>query len=90
MPKNAIGYGLRVWMYATPVAYSASLIPDRWQWLYRLNPMYWVIEGFRWALLGKGRPPQPIMLIPVVFVLVLLVSGAFVFRRTERTIVDLP
>ena len=86
--RNAIGYGLRVWMYVTPVAYAASLIPERWQLLYQLNPMYWVIEGFRWALLGKGQAPQPLMLVPVGFVLLLLISGAFVFRRTERTIVD--
>ena len=45
---------LAIWMYATPVAYSAALIPERWQWLYRLNPMTGVVEGFRWALLGTG------------------------------------
>jgi lipopolysaccharide transport system permease protein len=87
--QTAISYGLQVWMYATPVAYSASLIPERWQGLYQLNPMYWVIEGFRWALLGKGQALQPLMLVPVGLVLLLLISGAFVFRRTERTIVDL-
>jgi lipopolysaccharide transport system permease protein len=86
--RNAVGYGIRAWMYATPVVYSASLIPEDWQWLYQLNPLYWVIEGFRWALLGTGQAPQPLMLAPVTLVLVLLVSGAFVFRRTERTIVD--
>lgn len=84
-----VGYGLSAWMYATPVAYSASLIPQRWRILYQLNPMYWVIEGFRRALLGTGQPPQLLMLVPVSFVLLLLLSGAFVFRRTERTIVDL-
>lgn len=84
----AITYGLQIWIYATPVAYAASLIPERWQLLYQLNPMYWVIEGFRWALLGTGQGPKPPMLIPVGFVLLLLISGAFVFRRTERTIVD--
>ena len=84
----AITYSLQIWMYATPVAYTASLIPERWQLLYQLNPMYWVIEGFRWSLLGKGQAPQPLMLVPVGFVLLLLISGAFVFRRTERTIVD--
>jgi lipopolysaccharide transport system permease protein len=51
--------------------------------------MYWVVEGFRWALLGEGNPPELLMLVPVTFVALLLVSGAFVFRRTERTIVDL-
>jgi lipopolysaccharide transport system permease protein len=86
--QTLISYGLQGWMYATPVAYAASLIPERWQWLYQLNPMYWVIEGFRWALLGTGQAPKLLMLIPVGFVLMLLTSGAFVFRRTERTIVD--
>ena len=85
----AMTYGIQAWMYATPVAYTAKLIPERWQLLYQLNPMYWVIEGFRWALLGKGQPPQWLMVVPVGFVLLLLISGAFVFRRTERTIVDL-
>jgi lipopolysaccharide transport system permease protein len=85
----AITQGLRVWMYATPVAYTASLVPERWLWLYQLNPLYWVIEGFRWALLGAGQPPQLQMLAPIGFVILLLISGAFVFRRTERTIVDL-
>jgi lipopolysaccharide transport system permease protein len=87
--QDISSYILRVWMYATPVAYSASLIPERWQLLYQLNPMYWVVEGFRWALLGTGQPPQPLMLVPTGFVLLLLIIGAFVFRRTERTIVDL-
>ena len=84
-----ITYGLQLAMYATPVAYSATLVPERWQTLYQLNPMFWVVEGFRWALLGKGTPPEPLMLVPVVAVLLLLVSGAFVFRRSERTVVDL-
>lgn len=87
--RHAIAYGIRVWMYVTPVAYSSTLISEAWQWLYKLNPLYWVIEGFRWALLGSGQPPQPLMLIPVGMVIVLLVSGAFIFKRAERTIVDL-
>lgn len=87
--KFVVDYGLSAWMYATPVAYSASLIPERWRLLYQLNPMYWVVEGFRWALLGTGQPPQLLMLVPVGVVLLLLLSGAFIFRRTERTIVDL-
>lgn len=86
--RYATTYGLQAWMYATPVAYSASLIPDNWQLVYKLNPMYWVIEGFRWTLLGNGQPPEPLMLIPTTFVGLLLLSGAFVFRRTERTVVD--
>ncbi len=87
--KYAITYGLQVWMYASPVAYTADLIPERWQLLYQLNPLYWAVEGFRWAILGLGQPGSPMMAIPVAVVVLLLVSGAFVFRRTERSIVDL-
>ena len=85
----AVTHGLQVWMYLTPVAYTASLVPDRFQTIYKLNPMYWVVEGFRWALLGKGQTPELLMLVPVGVVVLLLISGVFVFRRTERTVVDL-
>ena len=84
-----VGFLLTAWMYLTPVAYSAALIPERWQLLYQMNPMYWVVEGFRWALLGTGKGPDLLMLIPLSAVVVLLISGIFVFRRTERSIVDL-
>lgn len=85
----AVTYALRMGMYATPVAYSATLVPERWELLYKMNPMFWVVEGFRWALLGIGHGPEPLMLVPVAGVLVLLVSGAYVFRRLETNIVDL-
>ena len=65
------------------------MLPDAWVWLYRLNPMFWVVDGFRWAVLNTGTPAQPQMLIAVSTVAVLLLSGCFVFRRAERTIVDL-
>ncbi len=86
--QYATTYGLQIWLYATPVAYSASLIPQSWQLVYQLNPMYWVVAGFRYGLLGEGVGPRPIMLIPLGAVLLLVVSGAYVFRRTERTVVD--
>ena len=87
--QYAVTYGLQVWMYASPVAYAAHLVPEKWQFLYQLNPMYWVIEGFRWAILDIGEPLGPEIAIPAALVVLMLVSGAFVFRRTERTIVDL-
>jgi lipopolysaccharide transport system permease protein len=83
-----LGFAIDIWKYLTPVVYSASLVPQRWQALYRLNPMTPVIQGFRWALLGVGSPPDATFLIPTGLILVLLVTGAFYFRRTERTIVD--
>lgn len=83
-----LGYMLQAWMYATPVVYATTVIPDRWLFFYHLNPMTVVVEGFRWALLGTGKLMLVPSLISVLGVLVLLVTGAFIFRRTERTIID--
>jgi lipopolysaccharide transport system permease protein len=83
-----LGFLIIAWQYATPVAYSASLIPAQWQWLYQLNPMTVVVEGFRWALLGTGQSPTPMSFAVIGVTLVLTILGAFYFRRTERTIVD--
>jgi len=87
--KFVVQYGIQVAMYLTPVGYAASNFPAAYQRWFQLNPMYWVVEGFRWCLLGKGMGPEPFMLVSIGISLFLLVSGAFVFRRTERTIVDL-
>jgi lipopolysaccharide transport system permease protein len=76
-------------MYTTPVVYAMSIIPEQWRTIYRLNPMTHVIEGFRWALLGAGHPPDFLLLVSVLFVLPFLICGAFYFRHTERTIVDI-
>lgn len=84
-----LGFAIQVWKYVTPVAYSATLVPERWQTLYRLNPMTGVVQGFRWALLGAGQAPDWTTVVSAAAVLVLLVTGAYYFRRTERTIVDM-
>lgn len=88
-----VEYGLRMFMYVTPVAYTAAnleaAVPEGWAWLVRMNPLYWVIEGFRWALLDGTNAPSMFILWPIFMVLVLLISGAYMFRRTERSIVDL-
>lgn len=76
------------WMYATPVVYPASMIPAQWRLLYGLNPMTGVVEGFRWALFGTGEGPGPMLAISFVMVTVLLVSGAFFFKRMENTFAD--
>lgn len=83
-----IPFLIQVWLYATPVAYSSSLVPDRWKPLYGLNPMVGVVEGFRWALLGQGEGVGPLVLVSVVVVVVILVSGLFYFRRMEKTFAD--
>ncbi len=85
----AVNFLLQALMYISPVIYSVTLVPDRLQFAYQLNPMTGVIQGFRWALLGSGDPPGLMFLLASALVLVLLISGAYVFRRTERTVVDL-
>jgi lipopolysaccharide transport system permease protein len=76
------------WLFVTPVAYPSSLVPEAWRPLYGLNPMAGVVEGFRWALLGKGEV-GPLLLVSVAVVLVLLVGGLAYFRRMERTFADI-
>jgi lipopolysaccharide transport system permease protein len=76
------------WMYASPVIYPVSLIPERWRLLYSLNPMVGVIEGFRWALLGKESPDFGVMAVSTIVVVALLFSGLVFFKRMERTFAD--
>jgi lipopolysaccharide transport system permease protein len=78
----------QVWMYASPIAYSMSLVPEKWRWLYSLNPIVGVVEGFRWSLLGRAAPElQPILLSSAI-VLLMFVSGLAYFRHTERSFAD--
>jgi lipopolysaccharide transport system permease protein len=77
----------RFWMFATPVAYSSSLLDEPWRTLYGLNPMVGVVEGFRWALL-ETSPPGPMIIISAVVSLMLLISGIYYFRRMEKTFAD--
>jgi len=86
--RNLAGYGLQVLKFLTPVVYSASLIPEKWQILYNLNPMSWVVAGFRWIFLDTGLMPDISLWISILLVVILFVSGVYVFRHTERTIVD--
>ena len=86
--QHMIPFLVQAWMYASPVAYSAGLIPSGpWRIIYGLNPLAGVIQGFRWALLG-GNPPDELMAVSAVIVLVLLASGLFYFRRMEKTFAD--
>jgi len=78
----------QVWMYASPVVYPVSVIPEKWRLLYSLNPMAGVIEGFRWALLGKGTPDFMVIAISSSVVLALLMGGIVYFKRMEQTFAD--
>lgn len=88
-----VPYLVQVWMYVTPVIYATSLIPDRFRILLGLNPMTAVVEGFRWALLGtqlaNTQPQSPVLIISVAITFIVLVSGVFFFRYTERTFADI-
>jgi lipopolysaccharide transport system permease protein len=80
---------VQIWMYSSPIAYSMSVVPLHWRWLYSLNPMVGVVEGFRWALLGKTSPDLGQMLLSLLIVGILLATGFAYFRRTERDFADI-
>jgi lipopolysaccharide transport system permease protein len=77
------------WMFATPIVYPSSLLPEPWRTVYGLNPMVGVVEGFRWALLGTQTAPGPIVIVSSLAAVVILIGGAFYFRRMEKTFADL-
>jgi lipopolysaccharide transport system permease protein len=85
--RHIVPFAMQFWLFATPVAYPASLVPAQWRILYGLNPMTGVVEGFRWALVG-GRPPGAIILASCLVILALLVAGLFYFRSAEGTFAD--
>lgn len=86
--RYVVPFLVSFWLFASPVAYPSSLVPERWRWLYGLNPMAGVIEGFRWAITGRGQPPGVMMAASTVVVAVLLVGGLIFFNRMETTIAD--
>jgi lipopolysaccharide transport system permease protein len=86
--RYAVPFFIQVWLFATPVIYSASDVPERWRPLLALNPMTGVIEAFRWALLGTGDAPLGALAGSGVTVLLLLCTGLLYFRRMERTFAD--
>jgi lipopolysaccharide transport system permease protein len=85
---SIIPFVVQFWMLASPVAYPSSLVPARWRWLYGLNPMAGVIDGFRWALTGRGEPPGVQMLASAGMVGLLVLGGLFFFQRVEGTVAD--
>jgi lipopolysaccharide transport system permease protein len=87
--RYTIPFLTQFWMFATPVAYPSSLVPEKWRALYGLNPMAGVVEGFRWALLGKSHAPGPLLWVSVAAVAVLLVGGLRYFKKTESTFADI-
>jgi lipopolysaccharide transport system permease protein len=86
--RHIVPFIVQFWLFATPIAYPSSLLDEPWRTLYGINPMVGVVEGFRWALLGTGAAPGPLVGVSSVVALAGLVSGAFYFRRLERTFAD--
>jgi lipopolysaccharide transport system permease protein len=86
--RYTLTFIVQFWLIASPVAYSSTLVPARWRPFYGLNPMAGVIEGFRWALLGKAQAPGTMLWVSVVVVAVVLVGGLYYYRRMEKTFAD--
>ena len=87
--RYTVPFLIQFWMYASPVVYPVSIIPAQWRLLYSVNPLVGVIEGFRWALLGKGSPDFSIMVVSGTAVVALLLGGIIYFKKMERTFADM-
>jgi lipopolysaccharide transport system permease protein len=87
--RYVVPFITQFWMFVTPIAYPSSLLSEPWRTLYGLNPMVGVVEGFRWALLGTKTAPGPLIAVSSTAALVILVTGAFYFRRMEKTFADI-
>jgi lipopolysaccharide transport system permease protein len=87
--KHTIPFLTQFWMFATPVVYPTSLIPEKWRMWYGLNPMAGVVDGFRWAILGRAGKPSPMIWVSAGAVAVLLVGGYLYFRKMETSFADI-
>ena len=87
--RYVVPFLIQFWLFATPIAYPSSLLDEPWRTIYGVNPMAGVVEGFRWALLGSGSAPGPMVAMSSLAAFALLVSGAYYFRRMERMFADL-
>ena len=86
--RYVVPFLTQFWMLATPVAYPSSLLQEPWRTVYGVNPMVGVVEGFRWAMLSSGRAPGGMVAISALMSILILMSGAFYFRRMEKTFAD--
>ena len=86
--RFTVPFLVQFWLFASPIAYPSSLVPEPWRLLYGLNPIAGIVEGFRWALLGTGEGPGSMVWVSVLVVVVLLIGGLYYFQRKERTFAD--
>jgi ABC-type polysaccharide/polyol phosphate export systems, permease component len=87
--RYVIAFLVQFWLFITPVAYASSIVPEKWRAIYALNPMAGVVEGFRWALLGKSSSLGSMLWVSLFVVLVTLLGGLYYFRRMEHEFADI-
>ena len=85
---HTLPFVTQIWMYSSPIIYPLSLVPEEWRWLYSINPMVGVIEGFRWALLGKENPDFFAMGMGLIIIIAALIAGMIFFKKNEPSFVD--
>jgi lipopolysaccharide transport system permease protein len=86
--RHVLPFVVQLWMFATPIAYPSSLVPEKFRVFYALNPMTGAIEGFRWALLGTNTAPGVMLVVSSTIAVLVLIGGAYFFRRMETTFAD--
>lgn len=87
--KYVVPFLSQLWLFATPIAYPSSMLPESWRAVYAINPMVGVVEGFRWSLLGTETAPGAMIFVSTVAALIILIGGVFYFRRVERSFADI-
>lgn len=86
--RYVLPFLIQFWLFASPVVYSSSIVPEKWRWVYGLNPMAGVIEGFRWSLTGHGEAPGRMVFVSAAAVIVILLGGVAYFQKMDTTIAD--
>jgi lipopolysaccharide transport system permease protein len=86
--RYVIPFLVQFWLFASPVVYPSTVVPANWRWLYGLNPMAGVVEGFRWAVTGRGKAPGVLVLVSATTVLLLFLGGVVYFKKMESKIAD--
>jgi lipopolysaccharide transport system permease protein len=87
--KHTLPFLVQIWLFATPIVYPSSMLGEGWRIVYAVNPMVGVVEGFRWALLGLDTAPGPMIVVSSIMAVIVLISGAFYFRRMEKNFADI-
>ncbi len=86
--QHLVGFSVQLWLYATPVIYPMSMVPEKWKWLVQMNPMSAILEYYRYAFFGSPAPMADSLVISAVVTLTLFLSGLYMFNKVERTFVD--